>query len=284
MRINHLLSIIMCLGFGLQLTVWTGENYADELPKHITSIIDNAPMILIPAGEFKYGMSQTELDTNLKKLGTHKSDLFKKTIDERPEDLPAYYIDKYEVTNEQYKVFVKATGHRKPRFINDKRYNDDRQPVVGIGIQDAKDYAKWSGKRLPKEEEWEKAARGVDGNLWPWGNVPSSKKYNGKRQANWLPVSVGSFPAGNSPFGLSDMAGNVWEMTTGVWDSTSPAMRGGCFLNAGALTLTVTRWAPDEQAETKGATWLGFRCVMDITDEVLKNIKIEKSKKSGISG
>jgi len=274
MKINHLLTIIMCLG--LHLTAWSGENHADELPNHITSIIDNAPMILIPAGEFIYGMSQPQLDSILKKLGTHKSHLFKKIFDRQLKKLPAYYIDKYEVTNKQYMAFVKATGHRKPRFINDKRYADLRQPVVGIGIQDAKKYAKWAGKRLPTEEEWEKAARGRDGNLWPWGDVPSSKKYNGKRQANWLPVSVGSFPAGNSPLGLSDMAGNVWEMTTGVWGNTSPAMRGGCFLNAGAFTLTVTRWAPDKQAEMTGANWLGFRCVMDITDEVLKKIKKEK--------
>ncbi len=280
MRINHLLSMIICLGLGLQLTVWTGESYAGELPKHAISRIDNAPMILIPAGAFTYGMNQSELDTNLKKLGTHKFDMLKETFDEKRKELPAYYIDKYEVTNEQYMTFVEATGHRRPIFIKDKRYNGKRQPVVGIGIQDAKDYAKWAGKRLPTEEEWEKAARGVDGNLWPWGNAPSSKKYNGKRQANWRPVSVGSFTAGDSPYGLSDMAGNVWEMTTGVWRQTSPAMRGGCFLNAGALTLTVARWAPDKQAIAKGANWLGFRCVMDITDEVLKNIKIEKSKKS----
>ncbi len=248
-------------------------SHGQDLPNPAISKIDNAPMVLVPAGEFIYGMDQAELDTVLKKLGTYKSELFQTTFSKQTKNLPAYYIDKYEVTNEQYAKFIKATNHRKPHYSSDSRYNHPKQPVTGVGIDDAKAYAKWAGKRLPSEEEWEKAARGPNGLLWPWGNTPSGKKYNGKQQANWLPVQVGSFPAGDSPYKASDMAGNVWELTSAIWYDSSPAMRGGSFLNAGAYTLTVTRWAPGPPAQADGANWLGFRCVMDITPETLKNLR-----------
>lgn len=230
----------------------------------IISRKDSGPMILIPGGAFIYGNNDSQRDSILDELSTAHLRIFDYEFDERRiENLPSYYIDKYEVTNGQYARFMEETGHRQPAYWNSRLYGSPKQPVVGVGWADAEAYAKWAGKRLPSEEEWEKAARGEDGRIWPWGNEPSGAKYNGSRQGYFAPVEVGSFEEGASPYGVMDMAGNVYEMTTGEWAGSGRAMRGGCFLNAGAYTRTTFRWAPDD--EINGANWLGFRCVMDTT-------------------
>ena len=172
-----------------------------------------------------------------------------------------FYIDRFEVTNEQYGRFLGETGHRKTRYWQYPQLNGKRQPVVGVGWQDATAYCNWAGKRLPSEEEWEKAARGTDGRKWPWGDQPDDSRYNGQKRANYAPLNVGSFPSGDSPYGVSDMAGNVWEMTSGTWES-SKAMRGGSFLNSIDEVRVTVRWAARD--EDRGAGWLGFRCVMDV--------------------
>ena len=106
-------------------------------------------MILIPAGEFLMGSPEGEGNNN-----------------EHPQHkvyLDAFCIDKYEVTNAQYKQFMRATGHKAPSHWDDDRYNQPNQPVVGVTWHDAAAYAKWAGKRLPTETEWEKTAHGVYG-------------------------------------------------------------------------------------------------------------------------
>lgn len=120
-------------------------------------------MVLVPAGEFTMGDS-TRYNWTF---------MLAYNIYDGPEHvvyLDAYYIDKYEVTNEQYQKFVSETGHCQPRCWNDVRFNRPNQPVVGVTWEDATAYAQWAGKRLPTEAEWEKAARGTDKRLWPWGN------------------------------------------------------------------------------------------------------------------
>ncbi|MCP4410448.1 MAG: formylglycine-generating enzyme family protein, partial [Gammaproteobacteria bacterium] len=171
------------------------------------------------------------------------------------------YIDKYEVTNAQYGAFLRETGRAEPSFWHSKVYSDPKQPVVGVSWDDAVAYAEWTGKRLPTEEEWEKAARGTDGFFWPWGNEPSAGKYNGAAQRNYKPMDVGSFKAGASPYGVMDMAGNVYELTTGKWVNGRLAMRGGSYLNGGAHTRTMFRWALKGE---RGVEFLGFRCVLDV--------------------
>ena len=110
-------------------------------------------MVFIPEGYFQMGTSSGN-------------------DDEKPMHFvytSGYYIDKYEVSNNDYQAFMDATGHPAPSFWDDPRFNDLEQPVVGVSWHDAMSYAKWKGRRLPTEAEWEKAARGNDGRLWPWG-------------------------------------------------------------------------------------------------------------------
>ncbi len=234
-----------------------------QLPQEITSIKDSSQMILITAGPFIYGIDKSKRDSLLKVLSNARLPIFDLEFPQQIKHLPSYYIDKFEVINKQYAKFLEETGHPKPRYWSNRLYNQPMQPVVGVSWADAVAYAKWAGKRLPKEKEWEKAARGIDGRIWPWGNIPDGTKYNGKMEGNLTPVNVGSYPEGTSPYEVMDMAGNVYEMTTGFWGNSGRAMRGGCYLNTGAYTRTMFRWATAE--EERGAEYLGFRCVADTT-------------------
>ena len=155
--------------------------------------------------------------------------------------LDSFYIDKYEVTNDQYGAFIDLTGHRFPAFWNRSQFNDPDQPVVGVSWGDAHAFCAWAGKRLPQEAEWEKAARGLQGLAYPWGNdwdpdnlrtaddIADSTLENFEAWSLWRidafttgselwPAEVGSYPAGASPYGAMDMAGNVWEWVADWYD------------------------------------------------------------------
>jgi serine/threonine-protein kinase len=161
-------------------------------------------MILIPAGAFIMGTDQ-------------------RLPDEGPRhtvNLEAYYIDKYEVTNLQYEKFNNATGRRSPAHFRNRTYPEGKgdHPVTHVTWDDADAYCRWAGKRLPTDQEWEKAARGTDGRMFPWGD--DFKVDNANTPVRWKKLGlfgdttpVGAFPAGASPFGLMDMSGNVWEWT-----------------------------------------------------------------------
>lgn len=233
---------------------------ASTLPRAIVWPKDHAQMVLVPAGTFVYGISSRQRDSLLRALDTPHAGIFDLEFPRQIRSTAAYYIDKFEVTNAQYQAFVVATGHRLPKYWRSRLFNQPQQPVVGVGWADARAYAQWAGKRLPSEVEWEKAARGTDGRLWPWGNQPQGSRYNGHVQGNFAPVAVGSFPTGASPYGVMDMAGNVYEMTSSIWE-TGLAMRGGSYLNAAAYVRTMFRWSARDS--TDGAQWLGFRCVCD---------------------
>ena len=133
-----------------------------------------------------------------------------------PDTLPAFYIDRTEVSNANYAQFCAETRHALPKgFPSDK----PDLPVVNVLILDARAFAQWAGKRLPKGREWEKAARGKDGFLYPWGNEMDPARAN-VGSGRLLPVST--LPDGASPYGALNMAGNVWELI----DQMSPPGEG----------------------------------------------------------
>lgn len=182
-----------------------------------------------------------------------------------------FFIDRTEVTNEEYLIFVNSTGHRTPPNWRDGRYPErqERYPVINVSWEDARSYARWANKRLPTEEEWEFAARGADGRKYPWGD-------------SWLPEmanaagvlgrirEVGSFPKGASPFGVLDMAGNVWEWTDSDLTSYTnknirlaegKVIRGGAYdVTAERITATYRGVVPQDKYYDK----TGFRCVRDL--------------------
>ena len=221
-------------------------------------------MVLIPAGPFVYGEDAATTKILLKKLKKPYLDLYAAEVKRETLSLPDFYIDRTEVTNAAYGEFVRRGGHPS-RFANWPQFKGPQQPVVGIGWADAIAYCAWRGKRLPTEQEWEKAARSSDGRPWPWGDDPDSKRYNGKELNRYSSDNVGRYPASNSKYGVSDMAGNVWEMTGSKWPSNQNdgayVMRGGSYLNNLAEVRTTVRWSAGD--EERGAEWLGFRCAKD---------------------
>jgi formylglycine-generating enzyme required for sulfatase activity/ribosomal protein L40E len=188
--------------------------------------------------------------------------------------LPAFFIDRTEVTNAEYKRFVEATNHKPPDNWKDGTYppGEDLFPVTGVSWQDAADYAKWAGKRLPTEVEWEAAARGRDGRIYPWGNdwIPDAANIG----TNGI-VEVGRFLKGASPAGTLDMIGNVWEWTADefkLYPGSSARMpelepgvtyrviRGGAYDGSRMHDATYRGFIDS----SKGYPKVGFRCVKDI--------------------
>ena len=131
----------------------------------------------------------------------------------RPYEVDAFLIDRFEVTNADYAEFVAATGHAQPAFYDDEEFNAVDQPVTGVLHDDALAYCEWAEKRLPTEVEWEKAARGVDGQIYPWGDDfdVSYAHLSGR-----TPVEVGTFESDVSPYGVRGMAGNVSEWVSDI--------------------------------------------------------------------
>jgi len=230
----------------------------NKMPKEIVGK-DGAKMVLIPAGEFLMGTDPSEIP----ELVQFVKQWFPKAEaswfeDETPRHtvyVDAFYMDAYEVTNQQYKKFVQATGHKEPEGFgidrieggevylksgfkpwDDRNYNEDNQPVVCVSWKDAKAYAEWAGKRLPTEAEWEYSARGgLAGKRYAWGDdwpppkgsgnfadetlkkaFPSCKIIDGYDDGYVYTAPVGSYKPNG--YGLYDMAGNVWEWCADWYD------------------------------------------------------------------
>ncbi len=207
-------------------------------------------MALVPAGSFIFG---------------DKSE--GKTI-----SLPAFYIDETEVSNAEYRRFCEATGHAAPQSPDYASHPD--YPVGKVNYDDAKAYAAWAGKRLPTEQEWEKAARGTDGRTFPWGDTPWTTAVPTGLE------SVTAEPSRRSPYGVYNMAGNVWEWTDtsyspqaeelakmkallrgGSFSADWRITKGGSFSPRGneSLAASQRRGLPADVQ----SPWIGFRCVRD---------------------
>lgn len=170
-------------------------------------------MTTIPAGDFVMGSDDVALEEEARALGITKPWVLDATP-AHPVNLPAYFIDRLEVTNAEYFLFAAATGAPAlPHWKYDRPTPEqERLPVFYVSWFESDAYCRWAGKRLPTEAEWEKAARGGNGTLYPWGDAFSRDRANvGGLYANLF--AVGSFPKGRSPQGVMDLIGNVWEWT-----------------------------------------------------------------------
>lgn len=199
--------------------------------------------------------------------------------DERPVhtvELDGYFIDKFEVTNELYRAFVQATDGELPLFESDSRYNGAQHPVVGVSWFSAEAYCGWAGLRLPTEAEWEKTARGTDGRTYPWGEGIDAGKANYGQKVGTV-VPVGSYPAGVSPYGAHDLAGNAFEWVADWYDSgyygSSPASNPTGPSNGRVRVLRGGSWYGDPRilrasgrfrhAPSLRNIYFGFRCARD---------------------
>ena len=222
-------------------------------------------MVLIPKGEFPMGSNE------------HADESKHQVV------LDPYWIDKYETSNARYKEFMKATSHPAPAYWDDPRLNKPNQPVVGVSWTDANTFCKWEGKRLPTEAEWERAAKGPEGDKhYRWGHALDPKKANyGQNVGRTTPVD--SYPEGVSGYGVYNMAGNAFEWVEDWYEPSyykhsialnpKGAEQGYTFANQGPVkVLRGGSWlAPETSLHTSHRFWnqpennsygvgLGFRC------------------------
>ncbi|MCI0609601.1 MAG: SUMF1/EgtB/PvdO family nonheme iron enzyme [Anaerolineae bacterium] len=265
---------------------------AIPLPTEITDA-KGVQMVLVPAGEFTMGISPDDLVDFCTKFGGGCTREAFSDYDGSPQRvyLENYYIDRYEVTNALYKICVDESVCAMPVKNNsvtrDSYYDNPvygSYPIVNVTWNMAKTFCEWRDARLPIEAEWEKAARGVDLRMYPWGdefdgnsvnfcdkNCISDWRNNNYDDGYADTAPVGSYSKGASPFGIYDMAGNVGEWVNSLYEpypylasdgrersiTGVHVMRGGAFLNNNMYVSSVLRWGNDGSAVFDS---VGFRC------------------------
>jgi len=239
----------------------TGNKQSQEKPGSAQP--QEMSMAVVPAGEFMMGSSAGDSD-------------------EQPAHrvyVDAFSMDKYEVTVGQYAAFLQVTGGDPPSEWNTMNQSSyQKRPVANVDWADAAAYCRWAGKRLPTEAEWEKAARGTDGRLYPWGNDPPTPLHAnyGKTGSNGhgALAPVGTLEDGKSPYGIYDMAGNVWEWVSDWYDQdyykNSPSQNPTGPSSGESKVLRGGSWGSDPQHLRSALRYLhrsahrhkdyGFRC------------------------
>ena len=231
-----------------------------------------AEMVFIPEGEFTMGTSAEEAQQLAKEYKVHP-DLILLEAPKRKVNLKAFWIDRFPVTNRQFLEFFKSTNKTMAKWPDGKIQKElEDCPVLDVSWPEAVEYAKWAGKRLPTAEEWEKAARGTDGRLYPWGNEWKDTATMRRPPDAFMPPSmisytipVGCFPEGASPYGVMDMCGNVpeWTATPTTKDDFHHVVKGvsttcnlKCYFRCASVAFSDT-W------QARGGK--GFRCAKDAT-------------------
>ena len=262
------------------------------LPQQIVPIAATKPasappteMIRVPAAEFSFRVSGIEIE-GFNDIGVDVQYPWEdspRRFHDHPMEIKSFWIDKYPVTNLQFKKFLDATHYHPQDSLNflrdwkDGNYPSgwDNKPVTWVSQEDARAYAAWAGKRLPREWEWQYAAQGTDQRLYPWGNNwdPAAVPAPDQGRAMRSPDAVDTHPGGASPFGVMDMVGNVWQWTEEFVDEHTRGgiLRGGSYYQPqGSLWYFPQAYRNDQHgklllmAPSKDrAGTLGFRCVMD---------------------
>lgn len=263
-----------------------------ELGSTMVSLIDGMTMVYVPEGEFVMGSGPSDPDAREDEMPQHSP------------VLSAYWIDQTEVTNAMFALFLQESGNQSEGGALWLTENDpdsrlsqadgqwqveggfENHPVVEVTWYGASAYCQWAGRELPTEAQWEKAARGTTGFLYPWGNLFGADLANADNTGDTCTdgacdsftgtAPVGSFPNGASPFGALDMAGNVWELTAdyygadyyntvppqnpqGVQEGENRVLKGGSF----SSPERVPRGARRGEADPSGSNFnIGFRCAL----------------------
>jgi formylglycine-generating enzyme required for sulfatase activity/heme/copper-type cytochrome/quinol oxidase subunit 2 len=234
---------------------------------------EKSDMVLIPSGEFTMGSSEKEIVDIINKFGGKAKPVwYKNETPQKKVFVKGFYIDRYEVTNSQYKRF--KSDHVIP-------FDRENHPAVNVKWAEADAYCRWLGKRLPTEEEWEKAARGTDARQFPWGNDFDKAKantaasglggearvgsYKEETTASLFPggtVPIGSLEKGASPYGVHDMSGNAWEWTDTWYDKEKglKVLKGGSWIAPPISARSAVRLADNPFVMSND---YGFRCASD---------------------
>jgi serine/threonine-protein kinase len=213
-------------------------------------------MVSVPGGKFMMGCDKQQDPT---------------ASPPHPVVVAPFYIDKTLVTNAQYVQFVRATGYAAPPGWEQGKYpsGQDNWPVTGVSWPGAQAYARWKGKRLPMESEWEFAARDSDGRLYPWGSNFNPRLTNSAETGLGHPEPVARHPEAASPFGVLDMSGNVWEWCEDDYNlypgnamkvevpAGAKVIRGGSFESDRNHVTTTTR---NLDLPVSQSSRIGFRC------------------------
>jgi len=262
------------------------------LPQQLVPIQDTAPatsvpdgMVAIPGGDYVFKVEGIELE-GFDDIGVDVQYPWEdspRRFHEHKMQIKPFYLDKYPVTNADFKKFLDAT-HYLPRdplnFLKDWKQNSypvgwGSKPVTWVSLEDARAYAKWAGKRLPHEWEWQLAAQGTEKRLYPWGDLWNPKAVPVPDQGRIIraPDDVNSHPDGASPYGVSDMVGNVWQWTDEYVDEHTRAaiLRGGSYYQPqGSVWYFPQAYRNDQHGKLllmapsyDRSAALGFRCAKD---------------------